>query len=200
MITKLGDEELSIGTCHPGQARVLVKRELAAWHEGKLLILLKPAWLQAQFEWRNPGEDRIEVSDSELSRRREWFLHIMGVLPVVLAEAGSTRLPEILALARDQWDSIAEALIELSTPPLGERSASVSDLSDTDAELDSWYDQDQDDGPLPFLTGTLWVQPHEHHILTTLDAVPRWYTGAGLYSASLDQTPDDITPVRFSNR
>ena len=42
MITRMGGQDVPLGECHPGQARVLVREEMAAWQDGKLLLVLRP--------------------------------------------------------------------------------------------------------------------------------------------------------------
>lgn len=73
---KLGDKVLSLGDCHPAQARLMVQKELASWDNGELLLLLRPAHsdlLDHDPEHLiGPAYDS-NVSKAELDRRLVWF-------------------------------------------------------------------------------------------------------------------------------
>ncbi len=46
MIADLGTgAPINAGHCHPSQARILVKKDLAQWQDGKLLLRLRPVHL-----------------------------------------------------------------------------------------------------------------------------------------------------------
>ncbi len=45
MFTKVGEQEVSVGSCHPAQARVLVSDEFAMRQEGRLQIIMRPIWM-----------------------------------------------------------------------------------------------------------------------------------------------------------
>lgn len=38
LVTRMGGEEVVVGTCHPGQARILRKNGMAEWDKGKLVL------------------------------------------------------------------------------------------------------------------------------------------------------------------
>lgn len=89
MIICVGDQEFSLGECHPAQARVLVRNEAASWRDGKLLIIARPAWIsivESNNAWRGPL-DRDEVSPAEMDRRQAWFKDFMlqGITAVLSA-------------------------------------------------------------------------------------------------------------------
>jgi hypothetical protein len=79
MVAKIGDQTIRVGTCHPGQARILVKKEHARWDDGSLVLHLRPIHLQVAYN--NPrlplGEKEDEVSNAEVERRLDWFRTIM---------------------------------------------------------------------------------------------------------------------------
>lgn len=39
LVTRVGDEEVVVGSCHPGQARILRKNGMAEWDKGKLVLV-----------------------------------------------------------------------------------------------------------------------------------------------------------------
>lgn len=78
MVIRVGKDEVPLGECHPAQARNLVKKEYASWDDGKLLILARPAFLKLAEgdHWVLPNE-KPDVSDRELDRRKIWFKDFM---------------------------------------------------------------------------------------------------------------------------
>lgn len=99
MFTKVGEEEVQLGHCHPAQARKLVKEELAAWQDGKLQLILRPIYINVMnangSAWSGPLDDPGQMSDGEMKRRRAWFKSVVPVLATAVTESRSkeTRLP-----------------------------------------------------------------------------------------------------------
>jgi len=81
MVARVGDEEIPVGTCHPAQARVLIKRQLAAWQDNKLLLSIRPVFQRLldtnKHAWEGPADDN-NVSPAELRRREAWFASFVG--------------------------------------------------------------------------------------------------------------------------
>lgn len=113
MVAKVGDEVLSLGSTHPATARKLVKQELAAWDDGKLLVLIRPTFLglldSNESSWKGPLDDE-NVSDAELRRRREWFKTFIPKAAEALVPHGSdleqilNATDEALEQARREFD------------------------------------------------------------------------------------------------
>ena len=61
IVTLLGDEEVVVGRCHPGQARILRKAGMAEWQKDKLL----------RSEERHPFRRRPAPTPSQMRAVRE---------------------------------------------------------------------------------------------------------------------------------
>lgn len=98
LIADLGlDEAFDAGHCHPSQARILIKKKLAEWHDGKLLVRLRPVHLAvASMVERIDGEDKRQVSEAEILRRQQWLRAI--VQAVVNSDTHGSDLAHILGL------------------------------------------------------------------------------------------------------
>jgi len=78
MYAQAGDERLYVGHCHPGGARKLVKKELASWDNGDLILILQPVYLKFMEQDFWTGERDHEISRAELDRRRHWFKNLVS--------------------------------------------------------------------------------------------------------------------------
>ena len=80
MVTQVAGEEVFVGECHPARARVLVKKQLASWLDGKVLLHVlhvHDKLLASNPEaWSGPLDDR-NVSKQEMERRIAWFRSFM---------------------------------------------------------------------------------------------------------------------------
>jgi hypothetical protein len=78
MIADLGKgDPFDAGHCHPSQARILVKKKLAEWRDGKLLVMLRPVHIAVAMNTLTlPGEGR-DVSEAEVKRRQSWFQEVV---------------------------------------------------------------------------------------------------------------------------
>jgi len=117
MFTKVGDEEIQLGHCHPAQARKLVKEELASWVDGRIFLILRPIYLdvmQVNSAWKGPLDDDSQMSDGELKRRRAWFKSLIPVLADAVANSRSkeSRLPftqeQLMEMSKKDADFQAE--------------------------------------------------------------------------------------------
>lgn len=88
LVTRVGDEILSIGKCHPAEARRLVAQELAVWENGTLRLILRSIHLDMLVQnghlWTTPQDKGI--GDTELQRRRDWFVGFLRVVTPALAK------------------------------------------------------------------------------------------------------------------
>jgi hypothetical protein len=72
-----GSEPIDAGHCHPSQARILVKKQLASWQDGKLLVQIRPTHLMVANNTINRKDGDPNVSKAEVERRTEWFQSII---------------------------------------------------------------------------------------------------------------------------
>lgn len=92
MFYRFGEENLPLGKCHPSQARILVRKELATWEDGNLKVILRPA--HSEILDRDPyqlirrAEDDQNVSKAELDRRLDWFKQFARKATMALGELG----------------------------------------------------------------------------------------------------------------
>lgn len=80
MIASVAGEEVFMGECHPARARVLVKKQLASWKDGKLLLHIlgvHDALLTNNPESARGPLDDENVSKQEMERRFAWFRNFM---------------------------------------------------------------------------------------------------------------------------
>ncbi|MEI6297333.1 MAG: hypothetical protein WCO84_06895, partial [bacterium] len=113
MIFKIGDEVLSIGKCHPSQARILVKKDLATWEDGNIKVILRNAQAEAfehnQDNFLHGPSDNKDVSMGEMDRRLDWFKNV--ILKTTLAAGGLGRSgqdvnPEEMGFYKVQGESL----------------------------------------------------------------------------------------------
>lgn len=80
VVADLGGNTLfDAGHCHPSQARILVKKNLAAWKDGVLHVNFRPVHLAVAANTdRLPSEERDDnISKAELTRRQNWLRSII---------------------------------------------------------------------------------------------------------------------------
>lgn len=79
MLADLGGigDPVDAGHCHPSQARILVKKQLAKWHEGKLLVRLRPVHLAVAANVPVLQNEASEVSEADVKRRTHWLRTII---------------------------------------------------------------------------------------------------------------------------
>lgn len=95
MVTNVAGEEMYVGECHPARARVLVKKELASWRDGKVLLHVlnvHDKLLSSNPEAARGPLDDNNVSKQEMERRFAWFRSFMDKTTRVLV-AGRMELP-----------------------------------------------------------------------------------------------------------
>lgn len=92
MIAKIGDQQISVGTCNPAQARILVRDGLAAWQDGSLILHIRPVHLNLLASnpnlWRCK-DDNDNTSQGELDRRKAWFLQFLPLAAEALTKGKS---------------------------------------------------------------------------------------------------------------
>lgn len=94
MFARMDAQDFALGFCHPAQARLLVKQELASWQDGKLLLILRPSYMSlidanSLSCWRGPLDDSNQMSDGEMKRRRAWFKDMLPKVAIATAESNS---------------------------------------------------------------------------------------------------------------
>ena len=175
MVAKVGDQVVPCGECHPGQARVLVKEELAAWNDGKLLLIVRPALaevIDANSSWKGPLDDG-NVSDREMLRRKAWFATMVPRAAIAIADTKNpeSRLPttletskEMVARVKDQFTRFVQA-------------ASPTRPMDED-EVASWF-EDSADTNWPGIPDNMWASRVKAWELHSSFPEPTDYTGLG---------------------
>lgn len=95
MVASVAGEEVFVGECHPARARVLVKKQLASWKDGKILLhvlQVHDKLLAANPEAARGPLDDENVSKQEMERRLAWFRSFMDKSARVLVR-GHRPLP-----------------------------------------------------------------------------------------------------------
>jgi hypothetical protein len=155
VIADLGKgEPFDAGHCHPSQARILVKKKLAEWRDGKLLVMLRPVHIAVAMNTLTlPGEDQ-DVSEEEVQRRQGWFRAV--VRGVLQSDTHGSDLGKILGYHLDEGMRIVgprdtlnliQALSFRKQEELREKLDWLKKNADPepdDSTDDSWYDQDAD--------------------------------------------------------
>ena len=101
MIASVAGEEVFVGECHPARARVLVKKQLASWKDGKILLhvlSVHDKMLESNPHAAHGPLDDKNVSKAELERRLAWFRSFMEKSTQVLAK-GNVALPTLEEVA-----------------------------------------------------------------------------------------------------
>jgi len=102
MITSLAGEELFVGECHPARARILVKKEMASWKDGKLLLHIlgiHNAFLQTNPDAIRGPLDDGNVSLQEIERRIAWFKTLVPRVSMAYSEGSRWVLPSLEEVA-----------------------------------------------------------------------------------------------------
>jgi len=155
VIADLGKgEPFDAGQCHPSQARILVKKKLAEWRDGKLLVQLRPVHIAVAMNTLTlPGEDR-KVSEEEVERRQAWFRSV--VQGVLQSDTHGSDLGKILGYHLDEGMRVVgprDTLNLMQALSFREQEGLREKLdwirNNADPELDdstdnSWYDQDKE--------------------------------------------------------
>ena len=153
MIADLGKgEPFNAGHCHPSQARILVKKKLAEWRDGKLLVMLRPIHIAVAMNTLTlPGEERV-VSEEEVERRQNWFRSIL--MGVANSDTHRSDLGKILGYHLDEGMRVAgprdtvniiQALSIRRQEEIQDQMDQIMENADPepDNETDnSWYDPD----------------------------------------------------------
>lgn len=89
MFASVAGEEVFCGECHPARARILVKKEVASWKDGN--VLLHVLGVHDALLVHNPGMargplDDENVSKQEMERRLAWFRSFLVKSSEVLAQ------------------------------------------------------------------------------------------------------------------
>ena len=126
MVTSIAGEEVFVGDCHPARARILVKKELASWKDGKLLLHIlgvHDALLKGNPDVARGPLDDENVSKQEMERRLAWFRSFLVKSSKVFAKMAQS-LPSLEEA--EEWVD-AQALrpeedwtLLLQQPPLTE--------------------------------------------------------------------------------
>jgi len=155
VIADLGKgEPFDAGHCHPSQARILVKKKLAEWRDGKLLVMLRPVHIAVAMNTLTlPGEDR-KVSEEEVERRQAWFRSV--VQGVLQSDTHGSDLGKILGYHLDEGMRVVgprdtlnlmQALSFRKQEELREKLDWIRNNADPepdDSTDNSWYDQDKE--------------------------------------------------------
>jgi len=155
VIADLGKgEPFDAGQCHPSQARILVKKKLAEWRDGKLLVQLRPVHIAVAMNTLTlPGEDR-KVSEEEVERRQAWFRSV--VQGVLQSDTHGSDLGKILGYHLDEGMRVVgprdtlnlmQALSFREQEGLREKLDWIRNNADPepdDSTDNSWYDQDKE--------------------------------------------------------
>lgn len=136
MVARIGDQVLTVGKCTSAQARILVKRNHAAWQDGKLLLPLNPELLQVAVNHPDLMVDG-NVSRAEVERRMEWLKTLLGTQAASRAARGESRISEIVGRSATGVDLGLAESSEVKEP----WTEGVEDLVE-------WYGAD-DDGNVP---------------------------------------------------
>ena len=99
MIARVGDQVLTVGKCSSAQARILVKKEHAAWEDGKLLLPLDPELLQVAVNNPDGPLDDANVSKKEKERRMAWLRSLLSAQAGSRASKARSNIPEIVGHA-----------------------------------------------------------------------------------------------------
>ena len=97
LVARMGADLVPLGHCNQAQARILVKKDVAAWQDGTLTVLARPAFLRLLVDdahWVGKS-DYGNVSPAEMDRRKVWFAEFMTKAVKAVATA-----PEPRALTR----------------------------------------------------------------------------------------------------
>lgn len=125
MITSIAGEEIFVGDCHPARARILVKKELASWKDGKLLLHVlgvHDALLKGNPDVARGPLDDENVSKQEMERRLAWFRSLMVKSSKVFAQMARPlpSLEEAEAWEELQATSLLGAEVVATPPAPGE--------------------------------------------------------------------------------
>lgn len=99
MIARVGGQVLAVGKCTSAQARILVKKEHAAWEDGKLLLPLDPELLQVAVNNPDGPLDDANVSKKEKERRMAWLRSLLSAQAGSRASKARSNIPEIVGHA-----------------------------------------------------------------------------------------------------
>jgi oxalate decarboxylase/phosphoglucose isomerase-like protein (cupin superfamily) len=190
MFTKVGDEEVQLGHCHPAQARKLVKEELAAWQDGKLQLILRPVYADVMSAngsaWNGPLDDPGQMSDGEMKRRRAWFKQLIPKLANAVAESCSkeSRLPftqeQLAEMAKRDADFEAEMREVRERDAAAEELRRAANLAIPDDEVAKFFtDRPMVDLDLRVLWGDYTDEPgpeDTEHFHRLLNLVGVWET------------------------
>jgi len=166
---------INVGTCHPGQARILTKKGYADWQDGKLNLRLRSVHLDvAQNHPRLPDEDRSQVSNAELERRTAWLRRILEAvvnsdthgsdIDKITGQSGAGPSPaQTLRSGHDHAQRILEQThaakgrdaFRLTFSGLKEGEGLVPPPDLTPEEIDEWYDESKE-APAVSLPIDLW--------------------------------------------
>lgn len=179
MVAKIGDQTIRVGTCHPGQARILVKKDHAAWDDGQLILYLRPAHLQLAENTRRlvDDEEAYMVSEAEVERRLHWLRKLL--MAVVQTDTHGSDLETIVGPQgdRDPMDGLRHvAKVVQETKGRDAHRITLSGLREgvglqppaglTPEELDEWFSDDEsspENNTVTFAEMTaLWDRPNEH--------------------------------------
>ena len=155
VIADLGKgEPFDAGHCHPSQARILVKKKLAKWQDGKLLVQLRPVHIAVAMNTLTlPGEDR-DVSEAEVQRRQAWFRSV--VQGVLQSDTHGSDLGKILGFHLDEGMRVVgprdtlnliQALSFRKQEELREKLEWLRENADPEPEDEtdnSWFDPDKE--------------------------------------------------------
>lgn len=208
MVTNLAGTEIPVGDCHPGQARVLVKQDLAAWQDGKLLLLLRPAFLELlssnEDAWKGPLDD-ANVSGAERDRRMAWFKQFIRLGAEALSKGKTGSDFAIIHEAAEKM--IADALFTFlqSEPQLQEKPKEPT--TDGVVRTISGSEEPEIEKDLPEIDPAIWMErgfPDEnvrHYLglqvkgvpVETTEHLPNW-------SPTLDQWGDGGVGIEIISR
>jgi len=175
LITEIGDQTINVGKCHPGQARILVKKGHAAWDDGKLKLALRPIHLAVALNHTKLDHEGNEVSNAELERRVDWLRSLVEAVVET-----DTHGSDLVAIAGPQDRDVRDGLkhfakVTQEAKGIDQFRVTHADYLKegvpirpppdlTDEELREWYDEEakiENDLPLAELTG-LWDRGHSH--------------------------------------
>ena len=190
MIVHIDHKPVPVGYANPAQARILVKKELATWQDGSLLILLRPAFRDLLSSngphlMKGPFDDE-NTSLAELDRRLMWFKHFVGYGALALATPGlpSIPVPEQMAEASVKMDT----WMEMTRKAQEQMEADPEQMQD----LDLWF-EDPKFPILPTLNDAPLDNDPAPDVTTVFGRLPRPYVGPGLTSEPLEeQDPKEV--------
>jgi hypothetical protein len=175
MVAEIGTQTIRVGTCHPGQARILVKKDHAKWNDGQLILRLRPVHLQVAENNRRliTSEEANEVSNAEVERRLRWLRTIM--MAVAETDTHGSDLERIagpqdadpLVAARHRAQVLQETkgrdahrIVHSDYLKEGEPWPVPPDL--TREEVAEWFNEDEEPGGMNLAEmAAIWDRPNE---------------------------------------